>query len=148
MFFLYNSHPFYMLSSEIDLRKNLYLRLLQVDLNLNNEEIRKSQDDVIQWFNSICETVTSKSLIVEVYGFTPEVGVCNKIQDTIVALNARIETLSVYLFNTDRFGGEIMEMDDVRKLFSTLYEKGIVIEKLLDDEQSVCRYFITYKVSY
>ena len=137
---------FFTLSSEIDLRKSPHLRFLQFNLHICNREIGKSQDNVIQWFNSICETVTSKSLIVEVYGFTPEAGVCNKIQDTIVALNARIETLSVYLFNTDRFGGEVMEMDDVRKLFSTLYEKDIVIEKRLNKNELVCCNFLTFKL--
>ena len=142
MFLLYNPLPFYIISSEIDLRKNPHLRLLQFDLNLN----RESQDDMIQWFNSICESVTSKSLVVEVRGLTKEVEICNKIQDTILALNARIESLSVYLFNTDGFGDEIIEMDAIRKLFSKLYEKGIVIEKRLDNEESVGCYFLASKL--
>ena len=118
MFFLYDSHPFYMLSSEIDLRRNPHLRLLQFDLNLNDREIRKSQDDVIRWFDSICESVTSKSLVVEVRGFTEEVEICDKIQDTLLALYERIETFSVYLTPGIK----------AQALFSKLYEAEIVIE--------------------
>ena len=97
MFFLYNSHPFYILSSEIDLRKNPHLRLLQFDFSLWEKKIRDSQDNVIRWFNSICESVTSNSLVVEVRDFSEEVEICDKIQDTLLALHERIETFSVYL---------------------------------------------------
>ena len=116
-----DSHLFYMISSEIDLRENPNLRLLQFDLNLNEEEIRKLQpeDDVIRWFNSICESVTSKSLIVEVRNFIMEVEICDKIQDTLLALRERIETFSVYLPPGTKEKG----------LFSKLYEVGIVIEE-------------------
>ena len=119
MFFLYYSHPFYKLSSEIDLRKNPHLRLLQFCLHLDRSEFRKSQDDVIRWFNSICESVTSKSLVVEVRGFTEEVEICDKIQDTLFALRERIETFSVYLAPGTKGDG----------LFSKLYEAGIVVEE-------------------
>ena len=119
--------------------------MLQFSLRLDEEEIQKSQDDVIGWFNSICRSVTAKSLVVEVCGFTKEAETCNKIQDTLLALNARIETLSVYLFDTDRSWDE---MDNVRKLFPKLYEKGIVIKKRLDDDKSVCHYFLTFKLPY
>ena len=111
-----------MLSSEIDIRKNPHLRLLQFDLRLHRSEIRKSQDDVIRWFNSICESVTSKSLVVEVRGFTEEVAICNKIQDTLLALYERIETFSVYLTPGTK----------EKRLFSKLYEVGIVIEEDID----------------
>ena len=145
MFFLYNSRPFHMLSSEIDLRKNSQLRLLQVDLNLNNEKIRKSPDNVIQWFNSICQNVTSKSLVVEVRDFSEKAEICNKIQDTLLALNARIGSLSVYLLNTDARKSAI-ETGGTRKLFSNLYEKGIVIEKRLGWDESVCCYCLASKL--
>ena len=119
MFFLYNSHPFYILSSEIDLRKNPHLRLLQFYLDLNARETRKPQDDVIRWFNSICESVTSKSLVVEVREFSKEVEICAKIQDTLLALYERIETFSVYLLPGTKQKGQ----------FSKLYEAGIVVEE-------------------
>ena len=121
MFFLYDSHSFYMLSSEIDLRKNPHLRLLQFDLRLGRSEIRESQNDVIRWFNSICESVTSKSLVVEVLDFSEEVEICDKIQDTLLALRERIETFSVYLRPEKKNQG----------LFSKLYEVGIVIEEFI-----------------
>ena len=113
-----------MLSSEIDLRKNPHLRLLQFDLRLYNSEIRKSQDDVIQWFNSICESVTSNSLVVEVRYFSEEVEICDKIQDTLLALHERIETFSVYLPPGTKEEG----------LCSKLYEVGIVIEEFIWDD--------------
>ena len=97
MFFLYDSHPLYMLSSETDLRKNPHLRLLQFDLRFDNSEIKESRDDVIQWLNSICQSVTSESLVVEVRWFPEEVEICDKIQDTLLVLYERIETFSVYL---------------------------------------------------
>ena len=125
MFFLYNSHPFYMLSSEIDLRKNPHLRLLRFHLCLNDSDIRKSQDDVIRWFNSICESVTSKSLVVEASGFTAEVEICAKIQDTLLALHERIETFSVYLpLGTKE-----------KRLFSKLYEVGIVVDEHIGENE-------------
>ena len=119
MFFLYDSHVLYMLSSEIDLRKNPHLRLLQFNLNLYDSEFRKSQDDVIRWLNSICESVTSKSLVVEVREFYEKVESCNKIQDTLLALYERIETFSVYLTLGTKEKG----------LFSKLYEVVIVVEE-------------------
>ena len=148
MFFLYKSHSFYMFSLEIDLRKDPNLRLLQLKLRLDDKEIGQRQGTVVRWFNSICESVISGSLVVEVVEFTKQVEICNKIQDTIIALNARIETLSVYLFNTDELETKVMEMDDMRKLFPKLYEKGIVIEKRLDREESVSYYFLALKLPY
>ena len=121
MLFLYNYHPFYILSSEIDLRKNPHLRLLQFDLNLDFSAVIKSLDDVIRWFNSICESVTSKSLVVEVRDFSEEVEICDKIQDTLLALYERIETFSVYLTPGTK----------EKRLFSQLYEAGIVVQRYL-----------------
>ena len=135
MFFLYDSYLFYMLSSEIDLRKNPHLRLLQFDLRLHRSEIRKSQDDVIRWFNSICESVTSKSLVVQVSGFTEEVEICDKIQDTLLALYERIETFSVYLTPGTKEKG----------LFSKLYETGVVVEEDVgyDEDKQVGDWILT-----
>ena len=117
---------FYILASEtFDLSKNPHLRLLQFGLNLKVEEIRKSQDDVIRWFNSICESVTSKSLVVEVRGFTNEVEICNKIQDTLLVLYERIETFSVYLPPRTKRKG----------LFSKLYETGVVVEENVGEDE-------------
>ena len=107
-----------MLSSEIDLRKNPHLRLLQLYFS----GIKQSQDDVIRWFNSICESVTSKSLVVEVRRFTEEVEICDKIQDTLLALYERIETFSVYLTPGTK----------EKRLFPKLYEVGIVVEEDID----------------
>ena len=120
MFFLQNSNPFYIIASEaFDLSKNPHLRLPQLYLNLDIEETRNSQDNVIRWFNSICESVTSKSLVVEVREFTEKVEICDKIQDTLLALYERIETFSVYLTpGTKELG-----------LFAKLYEAGIVVEE-------------------
>ena len=121
MFFLHNFNPFYIIASEtFDLSKNPHLRLLQLHLNLDVEKIRESQDDVIRWFNSICESVTSKSLAVEVLNFSRmEVEICDRIQDKLLALHERIETFSVYLPPGTKEKG----------LFSKLYEVGIVIEE-------------------
>ena len=116
MFFLHNFNPVYVHASEtFDLSKNPHLRLLQLDFN-------GSEDDAIRWFNSICESVTSKSLVVEVLNYSMEIKICDKIQDTLLALRERIETFSVYLTpGTEEKG-----------LFSKLYEAGIVIEEHID----------------
>ena len=136
MFFLYDSHPFYILSSEIDLRKNPHLRLLQFDFDLDDSEIRESRDDVIRWFNSICESVTSKSLVVEVCRFSEEVEICDKIQDTLLALYERIGSFLVYLTPGTKEKG----------LFSKLYEAGIVVERSLDWVEEVSDYLLTSKL--
>ena len=142
MFFLQNFNPFYILASEtFDLSKNPRLRLLQFNLYLDEEEIRKSQDDMIRWFNSICESVTSKSLVVEVLNFSMEVEICDKIQDTLLALRARLGAFSLYLSEEHWDEGILVNKEDIRKLFSKLYEKGVVAEKFLYSDESVSRYF-------
>ena len=149
MFFLYDSHPFYMLSSEIDLRKNPHLRLLQFNLRLDNIKSKESQGDVILWFNSICESVASKSLVVGLYGLINESEICNKIQDTLLALHTRIGTLSTFL-STEYFSGQKVDLQDVRKLFSRLYDAGLVVEKRLgrDGEEAVSGYLLISKLPY
>ena len=148
MFFLYNSHPFYILSSEIDLRKNPHLRLLQFDFLLGKEEIRDSQDDVIRWFNSICESVTSRSLFVCLYGLYNESKICNRIQDVLLALHTRTGTLSIFLSTKCFRREQNVDLEDVRKLFPRLYEAGIVVEKWLDRDEAVRRYLLTPKLPY
>ena len=129
-----------MRTTEIDLRKNPHLRLLQVDLDLEDEDIISWSDET-QWLDSLCECVASRSLVIEVRGFSKETELCNKIQDSLLALNERIDTLSVYLFNTNILAKEVMKMSDIRELFSRLYEMDIVIEKFLSDDESVCHFF-------
>ena len=150
MFFLYNSHPFYIPSSEIDLRKNPHLRLLQFRFSLEKEKIRDSQDDVIRWFNSICESVTSRSLVVGLDGLFNESEICNKIQEMLLALHTRIGTLSIFL-STKCFPREQnVDLKDVRKLFPRLYETGIVVEKWLDRDrdEAVSGYLLISKLPY
>ena len=149
MFFLYNSHPFYILCSEIDLRKNPHLRLLQFYFAMEEKEIRDSQDNVIRWFNSICESVTSRSLVVRLEGLSDESETCNKIQDMLLALHTRIETLSIFL-STKCFPGQKVDPEDVRKLFPRLYEAGIVVEKWLDyfGDETVSDDLLTSKLPY
>ena len=132
MFFVYNSHPFYILSSEIDLRKNPHLRLLQFNFSREYEWIRDSQDDKIRWFNSICESVTSRSLVVDLYGLSKESETCNKIQEILLTLQARIKNLSIFISGKEYDGTQQVDLEDVRKLFSRLYEAGIVVEKWLN----------------
>ena len=74
---------------------------------------------MIRWFSSLCKSVTSKSLVVEVRGFSKEAEICNRIQDILLVLYKRIETLSVHLTRGTR----------ERCLFSKLYEEGIVVEE-------------------
>ena len=120
-----------MLSLEIDLRKNPHLRLLRFNFNLLEKKIRDSQDDVIRWFNSICESVTSRSLVVGLDGLPNESEICNKIEAILLALHTRIDTLSIFLSTESFYRASKVDMKDVRKLFSRLYEAGIVFEKWL-----------------
>ena len=148
MFFLYNSHPFYILSLEIDLCKNPHLRLLQFDFSLQYKDIRDSQNDMIRWFNSICESVTSRSLVVGLSGLSNESEICNKIQDMLLALHTRIDTLSIFLSTSSFHRKSKVDLEDVRKLFFRLYEAGIVVEKWLDRHEAVRRYLLTPKLPY
>ena len=118
-----------MFPSAIDLRHNPNLRLLRFDLHLGKEEIKESQDNVIRWFRSICENITSRSLVVMVEGFSKVSKTCNEIQDILLSLYARIETFSVYLSEDDWEGDEITEKKDLQTLFPRLYEAGVVIKK-------------------
>ena len=129
-----DSHLFYMIASEIDLRENPNLRLLQFDLRLKGM-IRESQDDVVRWFNSICDSVTSKSLVVKPYGLFNELEICNKIQDILLALRARTETLSIFLSPKSFPKQPNVDLEEVRNLFSRLYEVGIVVENWLEDNE-------------
>ena len=130
-----------MLSSEINLSRHRHLQFLQFSLRLKDEGGGESRDDVIRSFTSICESVTSKSLVVEVYGLTDESDICNKIQDTLLALRARLGAFSLYLSEEHWDEGILVNKEDIRKLFSKLYEKGVVAEKFLYSDESVSRYF-------
>ena len=136
-----------MRSSETNLRANTQLRLLQVKLDHGYSDERTWQR-AIEWFNSVCESVTSKFLVVALREIPWDEEMCKKMQDTILALNARTETLSVYLSRKDRDGDEIYGRDHWRERFPALYETGIVTEKHLSDEEAVCRYFLTSKLLY
>ena len=109
--------------------------MLQFDFSFDEEKIKGSQDDVIRWFNSICESVTSKSLVVEVRDCQNEVEICDKIQDTLLALYERIETFSVYLTPGTKNNG----------LFSKLYETGVVVEEDVgkDEDKQVGDWILT-----
>ena len=148
MFFLHNSRRFYILSTEIDLRNNPHLHLLQFNFRLEEEDIREEQDVVIKWFGSICESVTSRSLVVQVDGLFNEPEICNRIQDILLTLHTRTETLSIFLSEKDDVGRKEVDLEDVRELFSRLYEAGIVVERSLDWVEEVSDYLLTSKLPY
>ena len=104
---------------------------------------------MIRWFNSICESVTSRSLVVRLYWLFNESEICNKIQDILLALHTRIGTLSIFL-STKCFLGQNVDLEDVRKLFPRFYEAGIVVEKWLypDGDEAVSGHFLTSKLPY
>ena len=95
---------------------------------------------MIRWFNSICESVTSKSLVIEVCGFSKEAELCDKIQDTILVLYERIEAFSVYLLPRTKERG----------LLSKLYEAGIVVEESIweDEDKQVGHNILTSYLSH
>ena len=105
---------------------------------------------MIRWFNSICESVTSRSLVVGLYGLINELEICNKIQDMLLALHTRIETLSIFLSTKCFPIDQNVDLEDVRKLFSRLYEAGIVVEKWLrwNGDEAVSDRFLTSKLPY
>ena len=132
LFFLYSPHPIHMASSGIDFCNHPHLRLLQINLGLQYQQPRESRDKMIMvhWLNSVCERITSKSLAVEVRGFSQEFEWCGKVQDILLALRGRIETFSVYLRPGTKEQG----------LFSKLYDVGIVVEAVLEcrSNEAVC----------
>ena len=138
----------YMVPSDIDLRNHRHLRLLQFDLDSEKGNVRNSLDYVLQWFNLICGSVTSKSLAVEVRRFHEWQKTCDKIQDTLLALNARIETFSVYLSSDDWVEEEAVRKEKMRKLFSGLYKAGVEVivqeDRWMYEEDGVCHYILTY----
>ena len=117
-FLSYNSHNVYILFSEIDLHPHPSLRLLQFNLDLDRIPVT-GHDEVIQWFSSICKSVTSTSFVVEVDGLPKEFRTCNTIQEALLALYRRTEIFSVRLPRGTKVWG----------LFSRLYEADIVIEE-------------------
>ena len=135
-----------MLSIEIQLYNHPHLRLLQFNLHLEDEGVRKLQDDVIQWFHSTCRSVTSKSLVVEVKGFSEELDACSKIQDILLALHARMERFSLYLSEVHQGELKAGKKEGIKKLFSRLCEAGVVIEKDLSEIESVSYYFLIFKL--
>ena len=106
------------------------------------ESTREFEDDVTQWFNSICESLTSKSLAVEVLGLSNEPESCNKIQETLLALYARIGTLSIYI-QERHLQEQVVDPEGSRRLFSRLYETGIVVERRLGYDEAVSYYPLT-----
>ena len=105
---------------------------------------------MIRWFNSLCESVISRSLVVGLEGLFNESEICNKIQEILLALHTRIENLSIFVSGKDHFGKQVVDLEDVRKLFSRLYEAGIVVEKWLyrDGDETVSGYLLTSKLPY
>ena len=100
---------------------------------------------MIRWFTSICESMTSRSLVVNLYGFSHELEICNKIEDMLLSLHTRIETLSIFISGECFREQQRVDTEDVRKLFSRLYETGIVVEKWLhwNRDEAVSGYFLT-----
>ena len=94
--------------------------------------------------------MTSRSLVVCLYGLFNESEICNKIQDILLALHTRIETLSIFLSTECFQGQQNVDLEDVRKLFSRLYEAGIMVEKWLypDGDETVSDYLLTSKLLY
>ena len=130
MLFVYFSYPFDTLSLDIDLHSHPYLRFLRFNLDFEHEGIKESQGDVVQWFNSICKSAVSDSLIVEVCCYSKGLEVYDKIQDTLLALYERMDTFLVYLAPGTK----------ERERFSKLYEAGIVVEESIweDEYKQVC----------
>ena len=118
----------------IDLRIYPHLRLLRFSLHIEKETIRTFPEYVIDWCSSIFESVTSNSLVVELAGFPRDVKSCDMIQNSLLSLNARLETFSVYSPRT-------MDIENKERLFSRLYEAGIVVYGFISPAQAVRRYF-------
>ena len=139
---------FYILFSELNFSGNPQLRFLQFNLRFEDAESREMQDDVIRGFSSICESVTSRSLVVEVYGLPKEWEVCSSIQNTLLALSERVENFCICLSEIHWDERVSMKKGRMQKLFSRLYEVGMVVENFLDDEESVSRYSQTSSLLY
>ena len=100
---------------------------------------------MIRSFNSTCESIATSSLVVGVYGLPKGWEARNSIQNTPLDLSRDVLHLSLLsALGRTNVGGN----GGMRKLFSRIYEVGVVIEKFLHDEDSVSRYFQTSKLLY
>ena len=129
-----------MLSAAIDLHRSPHLRLLQFNLHLDDVPNLLKKLNITQWFNSVCESVISTSLVVEVCDSYKDWLACNRIQDTLLALYERMDTFLVYLAPGTRERG----------LFSKLYEAGIVVEESIweDEDKQVGHNILTSYLSH
>ena len=148
MFVLERSYLHDMFSLEIDLRNHPHLRFLHFGLNPERSGIYKLHSHVVRWFNRICESITSRSLVIEVAGFSDELEICNMIQDTLLALSTKMESFSVYLSRENEKGGGPLGTGDTRKTFSRLYKAGVVVEKVLTYSEQVSHFIFHSDLPY
>ena len=68
----------------------------------------------------------------------------------LLALHAKIENLSIFVSGKDHIGTQQVDLKDVRKLLSRLYEAGTVIEKWLGSygDGAVSSHLLTSKLAY
>ena len=82
-------------------------------------DLPEANDDVItQWSDSICESMTSQSLLVQLRTFPQQPKRC-EIESILLSLKKRIQSFSVFLDN---------HREDRQRVIPRLYEACIVTE--------------------
>ena len=100
--------------------------MLQCSLHLQDNEDSVLEDATVQWFRSLCESVASEKITIQVEGFPKGVDGCRTIEDTLLSLNAHgklTENRPIYLdeWRVDR-----------ETLFPRLYGLGIVTQNYIE----------------
>ena len=84
------------------------------------------EDATVQWFRSLCESVASEKITIQVEGFPKGVDGCRRIEDTLLSLNAHgklTKNRPIYLdeWRVDR-----------ETLFPRLYGLGLVTQNYIE----------------
>ena len=97
-----------------------YLRLFDIYLGFSrSQDTGVDTRDVIPWLRSVCQSLVSPSLKIQLFELPEDSELCAEIEGMLLALNTTAMSLDIYLdvYHDERF-----------TLFPKLYEAGIVTE--------------------
>ena len=110
----------------VDLHRHQKLESLQFYLGLGEEDSRdEEREAVVKWFKSVCETVTSQSLKIEVSGLPHQWYSCSEIEEVLLALSKKVKELHVRVDEEFYYAEEI---------FPKLHRDGILMVENRDTD--------------
>ena len=133
---LYGQHSLISeLLPDINLGSNPYLNLLQFRIRETIQESRnRDSSTLFRWINSVCGSVTSRSIVIILEDW-PEVSEnCSIIEDTLLGLRDKIPSLTVYFCGNEASHGYPMNTD---VLFPRLWGAGITVENSFGFDETV-----------